>query len=100
MDENNKINEKSTNKLIYNGQSESNAERISENDVQNMRFILPAFIQNERKYSQSDRRKIQSSPIKSKRRFSQDSAFLSKHINNVSNKYMFCFSFIHSLCKH
>lgn len=52
-------------------------------ETQNMRLILPVFIQNERKYSQPERqRKIQSSPVKSMRRFSQDSSeLLGKHLN-------------------
>lgn len=62
-----------------------------------MRLLLPVFIQNERKHSQPERqRKIQSSPVKSMRRFSQDSAeFLGKHLNvsrSIHNKWnSFCF---------
>lgn len=61
----------------------------SNGDAQNMRLILPVFIQNERKCSQPGRqRKIQSSPVKSMRRFSQDSSdLLGKHLN-VSQPYM------------
>lgn len=58
-------------------------EAPTDGDAQNMRLILPVFIQNERKYSQPERqRKIQSSPVKSIRRFSQDSSeLLGKHLN-------------------
>lgn len=59
-------------------------ETIADDDeTQNMRLILPVFIQNERKYSQPERqRKIQSSPVKSMRRFSQDSSEIqNKHLN-------------------
>lgn len=46
----------------------------SEKDTNSMRIILPVFIENEQKYAQMERRrKIQSSPAKSMRRFSQDS---------------------------
>lgn len=47
----------------------------SANDANSMRIILPVFIENEQKYAQMERRrKIQSSPAKSMRRFSQDSS--------------------------
>lgn len=44
------------------------------NDTNSMRIILPVFIENEQKYAQMEhrRRKIQSSPAKAMRRFSQD----------------------------
>lgn len=55
-------------------------------EVNNMRMILPVFIQNERKHSQPERqRQIQSSPVKSMRRFSQDSDYLGRQLN-VSTK--------------
>lgn len=96
MDENSKINEKSTDNLIYNDQNESVAKQTSENEVNNMRLILPAFIQNERKYSQTERRKIQSSPIKSKRRYSQDSDYLSRQLN--VSRFLFSVAFISICC--
>lgn len=48
------------------------------NDTNSMRIILPVFIENEQKYAQMGQRqcKIQSSPGKSMRRFSQDSTAL------------------------
>lgn len=48
------------------------------NDTNSMRIILPVFIENEQKYAQMGQRqrKIQSSPGKSMRRFSQDSLAL------------------------
>lgn len=47
----------------------------SANDANSMRIILPVFIENEQKYAQMERRrKIQSSPAKSMRRFSQESS--------------------------
>lgn len=48
------------------------------NDTSSMRIILPVFIENEQKYAQMGQRqrKIQSSPGKSMRRFSQDSMAL------------------------
>lgn len=63
--------------------STMNGATASDGESQNMRLILPVFIQNERKHSQPERqRKIQSSPVKSMRRFSQDSSeFLGKHLN-------------------
>lgn len=84
MDESNKLSDKSTDNLIY--KNESASRQASENEVNNMRTILPAFIHNERKYSQTERRKIQSSPIKSKRRYSQDSDYRNSQFN-VSNLF-------------
>lgn len=63
----------------------TNGESANDGDAQNMRLILPVFIQNERKYSQPERqRKIQSSPVKSMRRFSQDSSEILEKQLNVS----------------
>lgn len=46
----------------------------SEKDTNSMRIILPVFIENEQKYAQMERRrKIQSSPAKTMRRFSEES---------------------------
>lgn len=45
---------------------------INGGEANNMRFILPAFIHNERQHSQPERRRLQKSPRIS-RRFSQDS---------------------------
>lgn len=61
----------------------TNKSTMNDSETQNMRLILPVFIQNERKYSQPERqRKIQSSPVKSMRRFSQDSSeILDKYLN-------------------
>lgn len=44
------------------------------NDTKSMRIILPVFIENEQRYAQMEhrRRKIQSSPAKAMRRFSQN----------------------------
>lgn len=55
----------------------------SENDTTNsMRIILPVFLENEQKHAQVERkRQIQSSPAKSVRRFSQDSAYLDRQKN-------------------
>lgn len=54
----------------------------SENEVKSMRLILPAFIENEQRYAQVEhKRKIQSSPAKSMRRFSQDSTYLDRQMN-------------------
>lgn len=58
---------------------------ITSNDPQNLRIILPAFIQNEKQHSQTTEfRQIHSSPTKSTRRFSQDSFTFSKQLT-VSN---------------
>lgn len=57
-----------------------------DNETNSMRVILPVFIENEQKYAESQverKRKIQSSPAKSQRRFSQDSSTL-EHLMNVS----------------
>lgn len=52
------------------------------NDHETMRIILPVFLENEQKYAQVERkRKIYSSPAKSMRRFSQDSASFERQIN-------------------
>lgn len=52
------------------------------NGTNSMRVILPVFIENEQKYAQLERiRKIQSSPAKSMRRFSQDSSSLDRLMN-------------------
>lgn len=63
--------------------SESDDNSIDVTETNAMRVLLPAFIQNEQKYSEMDRiRKIQSSPMKStQRRFSQDSAYLDRQWN-------------------
>lgn len=53
---------------------------INGGDANNMRFILPAFIHNERKHSQPERRKLRSSPMIS-RRFSDDSDSIGRNLN-------------------
>lgn len=54
----------------------------SDNDTSAMRNILPVFIENEQKYAQVERkRKIQSSPAKSLRQYSQDSSSLEQQLN-------------------
>lgn len=58
----------------------------SANDTNSMRIILPVFIENEQKYAQMERRrKIQSSPAKTMRRFSQDSSKLERPPNVSKN---------------
>lgn len=56
---------------------------VSENDTANsMRIILPVFLENEQKHAQVERkRKIHSSPAKSMRRFSQDSACMERQLS-------------------
>lgn len=66
--------------------SESN----DNNEIHSMRVILPVFIENEQKYAQVERkRKIQSSPAKAMRSFSQDSTQLEHQLNVslMTNKY-------------
>lgn len=54
----------------------------SDGDTKSMRIILPVFLENEQKYAQVERkRKIHSSPAKSMRRFSQDSAYMERQLN-------------------
>lgn len=54
----------------------------SDGDTKSMRIILPVFLENEQKYAQVERkRKIHSSPAKSMRRFSQDSAYTERQLN-------------------
>lgn len=56
---------------------------VSQNDTANsMRIILPVFLENEQKHAQVERkRKIHSSPAKSMRRFSQDSACMERQLS-------------------
>lgn len=54
----------------------------SENEINRMRVILPTFIENEQRYAQTERRrKIQSSPAKSVRRYSQNSSHMERQLN-------------------
>lgn len=57
---------------------------VDTNDTNSMRIILPVFIENEQKYAQMGQRqrKIQSSPGKSMRRFSQESTTLEQQHQN------------------
>lgn len=60
----------------------NNRNNYNSNDANNLRIILPAFIQNEQLHSQTmERRIIHSSPVKSSRRFSQDSQIIGRQLN-------------------
>lgn len=64
---------------------------VSENDTANsMRIILPVFLENEQKHAQVERkRKIHSSPAKSMRRFSQDSACMEHQLSVSFRGFIF-----------
>lgn len=60
----------------------NNRNNDNSSDTNNLRVILPAFIQNEQLHSQTmERRIIHSSPVKSSRRFSQDSQIIGRQLN-------------------
>lgn len=78
-------------KLLMQSTSAKIGARIGDSEVNNLRLILPAFIEQEQKNSQIDRlRKIQSSPVKSLRRFSQGSDYLGRHLNVSAYIVMEC----------
>lgn len=98
-------NEKPKNKFMYHAAADKisdvvgnmKADHIDNNpfdvtETNSMRFILPAFLQNEQKYSEMERaRKIQSSPLNARqRRFSQDSAYLDR-LWNVRCQFLVLF---------
>lgn len=83
----------STSKATFNENSTENQNQTDKqfdspsvkNDTDKMRVLLPMFIKNEQVYSQTERaRKIQSSPAKSVRRFSQEDSVHIEKLNNVS----------------
>ena len=75
-----------------NDSNKSNKEAINEITTKSLQVILPTFIQNEQKHSNSTKsffrnNRIQSSPIKkSQRRFSQDSDTVSANTTGVNVK--------------